>query len=316
MPQEIGEQLRQAREAEGLTLEEVEKGTRIRVKFLRAMEAGDLDAMPTPAQVRGFLRNYARYVGLDPAEVIAQLDAALSLQGQSRLALLAKRVPAFRQREATPPARDDGARKPHHRSLVGTVGPQSVQSGSSANRLSLYWRIRRFVTPDVILLGVIVVIIVGGIVWGGMQISSVLLAGTQTALTPEIIGPTATATATATPFANITFTPTQPPALENFTDVQLELVIEQGGTLIIVMVDGDEQFRGMPRAGDRLSFSAQRQIELSTGNAAGVRVILNQTDFGVLGDFGEIVTRIFQPNGMVTPTPTIDPLSAPAATES
>ena len=45
MLQEIGEQLRQAREAEGLTLEEVEKGTRIRVKFLRAMEAGDLDAI-------------------------------------------------------------------------------------------------------------------------------------------------------------------------------------------------------------------------------------------------------------------------------
>ncbi|NLU41120.1 MAG: helix-turn-helix domain-containing protein [Firmicutes bacterium] len=67
---EIGEFLRNAREAKGMTLEDVEQVTRIRRKYLEAIENGDASEMPGEVQLKGFIRNYAVAVGLDPAAVI------------------------------------------------------------------------------------------------------------------------------------------------------------------------------------------------------------------------------------------------------
>jgi cytoskeletal protein RodZ len=61
----IGEQLRQARMARRLTLVEASDATKIRVRYLRALEAEDWDAMPAPAYARGFLRTYATYLEID-----------------------------------------------------------------------------------------------------------------------------------------------------------------------------------------------------------------------------------------------------------
>lgn len=63
--QTIGQRLKQAREAKRLTLENAFEGTRIRVAYLQALEADDLSAMPSPVQARGYLRNYAEYLGLN-----------------------------------------------------------------------------------------------------------------------------------------------------------------------------------------------------------------------------------------------------------
>lgn len=68
--QEFGELLRNAREAQGMTLEEVEKVTKIRRKYLEAIENGDVSEMPGEVQLRGFIRNYAAAVGLDPGAVM------------------------------------------------------------------------------------------------------------------------------------------------------------------------------------------------------------------------------------------------------
>ncbi len=71
---EIGEQLRAARESQQISLEQVEAETRIRLKFLVAMEAGDFDALPNPVVARGFLRSYATYLGLDPTPLLDALE--------------------------------------------------------------------------------------------------------------------------------------------------------------------------------------------------------------------------------------------------
>jgi transcriptional regulator with XRE-family HTH domain len=61
----IGDALRSARERRGLTLAEVEAQTKIRGKYLRALEAEDWDVLPSAAYVKGYLRTYARLVGID-----------------------------------------------------------------------------------------------------------------------------------------------------------------------------------------------------------------------------------------------------------
>ena len=67
---EIGTTLREARVRRKLTLQQVEEDTKIRVKYLQAMENEDFDLMPGPAYVKGFLQTYAGYLGLDPAIIL------------------------------------------------------------------------------------------------------------------------------------------------------------------------------------------------------------------------------------------------------
>jgi len=66
--QSISERLRAAREARGIDLFRVERDTKIRIKYLVAMELGQFEELPADVYARGFLRNYASYLGLDPDE--------------------------------------------------------------------------------------------------------------------------------------------------------------------------------------------------------------------------------------------------------
>lgn len=67
---EIGTTLREARVRRKLTLQQVEEDTKIRVKYLQAMENEDFDLMPGPAYVKGFLHTYAVYLSLDPSIIL------------------------------------------------------------------------------------------------------------------------------------------------------------------------------------------------------------------------------------------------------
>ena len=69
---EIGQSLREAREAKGLTLDDVEQEIRIRSNYLEALENEDYDRLPGEVYVRGFLRNYARFLGVDLTENLTE----------------------------------------------------------------------------------------------------------------------------------------------------------------------------------------------------------------------------------------------------
>ena len=62
---EIGNSLREARERQGLGYPEIELATKIRGKYIRALEEEDFTAIPGDAYIRGFLRTYSEYLGLD-----------------------------------------------------------------------------------------------------------------------------------------------------------------------------------------------------------------------------------------------------------
>lgn len=69
---EIGSTLREARVRRNLTLQQVEEDTKIRVKYVQAMENEEFDIMPGPTYVKGFLRTYSQYLGLDPDVIIGE----------------------------------------------------------------------------------------------------------------------------------------------------------------------------------------------------------------------------------------------------
>lgn len=71
---EIGPALRGARESRGLDVAEAQRATKIRSKYLRAMEDERWEVLPGKAYVHGFLRTYAQYLGLDPEPLLKAYD--------------------------------------------------------------------------------------------------------------------------------------------------------------------------------------------------------------------------------------------------
>ena len=74
---DLGSELRHARERSGLSLSDIASRTKIRAATLLAIENNDLDRLPPPIFTRGFLRIYAREVGLDPDAMTDRYAAGL-----------------------------------------------------------------------------------------------------------------------------------------------------------------------------------------------------------------------------------------------
>ena len=73
-PQRLGDRLHAARLAKGVSLEEAAAATRIRRSALQSLENDDFDTLPAAVYTRGFLLNYARYLGLIPEEILEEFD--------------------------------------------------------------------------------------------------------------------------------------------------------------------------------------------------------------------------------------------------
>ncbi|HEY43250.1 MAG TPA: helix-turn-helix domain-containing protein [Anaerolineae bacterium] len=280
--EEIGRSLLEAREQLGLSLEEAERATRIRVHHLEAIERGEMEAFPTPVQARGFLHNYAEFLGLDANAILLQYAEAL----QSRRSRL---LPETSHKEP-------GA------------GP-SVRIRS---------RRPRWLSSDLFFAMMIVLVILAVFIWGGSRVVAML---NQRAETPEaalgLLIPTSTATVTETPLQSSlvsdstlvpateeTPIPTQPLFLGIADKVNLTIVVKKSAWLKVV-VDGDEAFQGRVKEGDVFEFQGDQIVELTTGNGAGIHVFYNGQDHGILGEVGQVVIRLWTLGGALTPTATI-----------
>ncbi|MBT8059933.1 MAG: DUF4115 domain-containing protein [Gammaproteobacteria bacterium] len=73
IPLQPGDILRYEREQQGLTLERASSRSRIRLSVLEAIESGQTNDIPS-VYLRGYIRNYARYLGVDPADIEDHMD--------------------------------------------------------------------------------------------------------------------------------------------------------------------------------------------------------------------------------------------------
>jgi len=101
---DIGSSLREARLRQELEFPELEERTKIRPKYLRALEDERFDILPAPTYVRGFLRSYAETLGLDGQPFVDEYNTRFAV-GEDDAPLRARRVPA--------PRRDRGVRESH-----------------------------------------------------------------------------------------------------------------------------------------------------------------------------------------------------------
>jgi cytoskeleton protein RodZ len=96
---EIGNSLREARYRQQLELSEVEQATKIRARYLQALEEENFEALPAQTYVKGFLRTYADYLGLDGQLYVDEYNSRYGVgEDVPREPVVARRSSAVHQR--------------------------------------------------------------------------------------------------------------------------------------------------------------------------------------------------------------------------
>ena len=320
---ELGQLLRQTREDKGIDLEKVSHETRIRVRFLEALEQENYDELPTPGHVHGFLRNYALYLGLDLQEVQALYDAE-DRDNRS--------VPGiFRPKDI-----ELAPRRPLVRASVvlGVVlGLVILVVGGWA-----FWRygmpsaqpLLALLTPAAARTSIAAEATAGAAEVAQTSEAATLEAATVAARaaatqTPTPAPTTATATSAAapteTPVPTATLdqpsilptstpdptqtptrTPTRTPSPTPVEGVTLSIRVVERAWLQVT-VDGQELPGELLEVDDERTWEAEETIYFICGNAGGVEVTINGEELGALGGRAEVVERTWTPQGEATPTP-------------
>jgi len=307
---ELGQWLREARQARGLSLEKAEVETRIRLKFLSALEEGNYEELPAEVYARGFVRNYALYLGLDPIEALEK----------------------YEKRDADSQSGEPGLFRP-----LEVVLFQAAKSRLWSRLLVLIlvcglftvalwaWRTGRLAWPPSLTMFRPTATLTATSSPGQTPATTLKTLTTEvqaTATTRPATTPTLSPTPRATP--TLVASPTEPlttTVAPTTATVALPLPISSptltvgiGVTVQIsvtdqcwveVTRDGLDDFRGMLDAGDERTWQAQRGIVLRLGNAGGVQVTVNGEFLGALGERQQVVEFAWGPEGEITPAPTV-----------
>ena len=113
----IGPTLKDARRRAGMDVKEAEDRTKIRARYLRALEAEDWEVLPAPAYVRGFLRTYGGVLGIDGEALADEFRRTYEEPG----VISAAPEPALRDRRLPGPSRAPGSRPPSRGRLIAAI---------------------------------------------------------------------------------------------------------------------------------------------------------------------------------------------------
>jgi transcriptional regulator with XRE-family HTH domain len=327
----LGNELREARLRLNLTLLQAEKQTRIRTKYLEALEQGNYSMLPSGVHARGFLRGYARFLGLDGDLAVARFEEIMS-GGRRR----SKRVPLPTLVDETPrlKKRATGENKRASQSVLALPG--RAVAGDNTRRRSLAMRLLVALVVIALLLtiGGLAVALFGGSLRGVLTEalaqaslgldpqntpSGILEPAPTAEVTLEGFVPASTPEATAdaalsapptspgpSPLPNLLpaaspepTVPLPPPGVGDNVLVELRITAR---TWLQVIRDGEVEYVGVLAPGATLR-STGKQIRIRVANAIGVEVYVNNVAQGVLGPRGAIVDKIYQPGGILLPTP-------------
>jgi len=289
----IGEALKSQRDMLGLSLEDVERHTHLKTHYLRALESGDFDSLPSMTQGSGMLKNYAQFLSLDPEPLLLQFADRLQAQWQAR-------------QEAQPAEKEAKKRKK----------PKAVTPA------------RRFFSKELLIGGTLVVSLILFALWAGVRISAMRSQQEPEPTVPsiaDVLLPSPTESLAPSPTVTI-FAPLEDaepgqPEEEGAEAAPQEEIIpvgEVGGAVRVqvdvsqraymrVTVDDEVAFDGRVAPGDAYAFGGEERIEILSGNGEALYVTYNDVELGRLGLFGEVVNVIITADGLLTPTPTISP---------
>jgi cytoskeleton protein RodZ len=290
----VAQQLVQAREAQGISLEEIATKTFIPMRALKALESGETFKLPEPIFVQGFIRRYAKLVGLDGDALAKEIP----LNTEPVVVDLIKEAPrpplvdVIRNQLSREPVPDKVMRPVV---LYRAENPVSSKSdGYDGNKPQTDRPAWLF--P-----------ILGGLLGFGLLAGAIALLRPQTpevkqtnqspATKPIIIQPSPQSNvvpspiASETPSPSITPSPTPSPSLTS-GPVKIDVSLTDR-SWIEVVVDGDVKFNGMMEKGSTQSWSGQKDIQIFSGNAGAVKLVYNQAPAVVMGKTGQVETKKF-----------------------
>lgn len=307
---DIGQLLRQTREAKEFSLSEVEAQTRIRQRYLAALESDDWNQLPNPVVARGFLTTYARFLGLDSETLLGHLDKENPRSNQPVI------VPAPTPTSAQP-----------YRPIDLRLYEQTSERSGLAR-----WLVR--IVALLVVAAAVVYLVVRfalPLLGDARSAAGSLLPATPTlppAGTPPstpliIVGVTDTRTPapSATPMplitraaATATSTPpgrTPTPAAIDKIDLKLEVLQR---AWVRLTADGQVLEESILSPGFVKEYTAATNIHVRTGNAAGVQLTVNGEVQPSLGNTGDIVEAGWAlENGvLVVSTPVSDTTTTPS----
>ena len=289
MVSNLGNQLREAREALGLSLPDVEEATRIRRALLQALEEERYDDLPGDVYTKGFIRNYARFLGLDGDAMVADYNRTMG------------HGPVVTPQVLDEPLTRRGLAHGGRRALLGflVVILLALAGWYAYSRWYLgndplqgfpgeWWppRIALASTPTV-----------APTSESQATTTPVMIETEATAvpteaptLEPTPVPPTPTVAPTERPEPTpVPPTPTPEPTrvivgIEVRAEARKDCYFE-------IKADGEQVFAGILGAGQTEVWTADERIELLVGNAGGVDLTVNEVPLAALGEEGDIVER-------------------------
>ena len=157
----IGEQLRKAREAKGLSISDIEKATKIQSRYLEAIENNDFDKLPGDFYVRAFIRQYAQIVGLDGKELLSQYQGEVANEVTSEVSQPAASSPA---QEVHEEAHEEAA--PVEPARISASRPAKREAAEKAPK-DAKWR--KLVPRLALGCGIALLLLIGGMVFANMK---------------------------------------------------------------------------------------------------------------------------------------------------
>lgn len=276
---EIGKQLRERRELISLTIGEVERHTHLRSVFVKALEEGAFDKLPSPVQTRGMLLNYANFLDLDADKILLRFADALQARRREKYA-------------ETP--------------------RENIQTQVQA---SIPW-LRTFIAGDLIFGVVMISVLVALAIWG---VGSLVSAEDEIeptvipfveAFEVESATPTLQSTFVAVDDPSLATTVNENTSQESTPDIDANVVVNLFAlerVFVRVSVDGEIAFEGRMVPRESKVFQAENQVVVLTGDGSALRITYNGQDLGLMGGAGEVVNRVYLITGVATPTATLPP---------
>lgn len=248
----FGEELRREREIRGISLKEIADATKISRRFLEAIERNDHHTLPAPVFTRGFVREYARYVGLNAEDLVNRYNFAASRDDRIE-------KPPELQKYPQTPVRDISPKPPPKRGIPPAFA---------------------FVNRNLIAMAVIVAALVGVAWWAVQNRRFEFDNGSDT----NAAVPLTTGAALPAPVIE------QPPA-PAVDDSVLSLVVSVvSNSWVVLEADGKTVYSDEMVEGDRKTFEANESFRFRTiGNAAGLSLTLNGVRVPTLGGEGAVI---------------------------
>jgi transcriptional regulator with XRE-family HTH domain len=256
---QLGEMLKVAREEKGLTLAEVEEITHIRQHLIEALEQNNTKLFPSPVIARGMIRNYAKFLELDPLEALKLYDGngVVPVKGQ-RLT-------------------------PHGIEFMNL---------SMAPRPLVNWEFVFGILIGFVVIGTACYLAYGTVLQPMTLIATPTKTPRATGISEDsaLLLPTTTPPPTNTP-TPIPPTPTPTPVV--YTGVHVALVMRQS-SWVQILADDVKVFEGIIQAGETPSWSGERRVAIRAGNGGGVEVVVNGQSRGLMGAEGQVVDQIWE----------------------